>query len=109
MNVAGLSCSLVSYYWGATMQQEQEIFDALRADLAELTALHAPSGAEHPVIARLHDLFSPLVDSVSVDHMGNLTATREGPQDSPHLVVSAHADEIGAMVASRSEDHTSEL
>ena len=85
---------------GATMQQEQEIFDALRTDLAELTALHAPSGAEQPVIARLRNLFSPLVDSVSVDHMGNLTATREGPQGGPHVVVSAHADEIGAIVAS---------
>jgi len=82
------------------MQQEQEIFDALRTDLAELTALHAPSGAEQPVIARLRNLFSPLVDSVSVDHMGNLTATREGPQGGPHVVVSAHADEIGAIVAS---------
>ncbi len=82
------------------MQQEQEIFDALRRDLEELTALHAPSGAEQPVIARLRNLFSPLVDSVTVDHMGNLTATREGPQGGPHVVVSAHADEIGAIVAS---------
>ena len=82
------------------MKQDQEILDALRADLAELTALHAASGAEQPVIARLRDLFTPLVDWFSVDHMGNLTATREGPQGSPHVVVSAHADEIGAMVAS---------
>ena len=82
------------------MQQDQEILDALRTDLVELTALHAPSGAEQPVIARLRDLYAPLVDSVSVDHMGNLTATREGPQGSAHVVVSAHADEIGAMVAS---------
>jgi putative aminopeptidase len=86
------------------MQQDQESFDALRRDLAELTALHAPSGAEQPVIARLRELFSPLVDSVSVDHMGNLTATREGSQGGPHVVVSAHADEIGAMVASVEPD-----
>src|SRR6266571_6269074 len=32
--------------------------------------------------------------------MGNLTSTREGPQGGPHVVVSAHADEIGAIVAS---------
>src|SRR6266849_5009935 len=82
------------------MQQDADLLDALRTDLAELTALHAPSGAEQPVIARLRDLFSPLVDSVTVDHMGNLTATREGPQGGPHVVVSAHADEIGAMVVS---------
>lgn len=35
------------------MQHDRELFDALRTDLAELTALHAPSGAEQPVIARL--------------------------------------------------------
>lgn len=87
-------------FLGAIMQQDQELYDALRRDLVELTALHAPSGAEQQVIARLRDLFAPLVDSVSVDHMGNLTATREGPEGSPHIVVSAHADEIGAMVAS---------
>jgi putative aminopeptidase FrvX len=32
--------------------------------------------------------------------MGNLTAMREGPANAPHIVVSAHADEIGAIVAS---------
>lgn len=82
------------------MQHDHNEIVTLRNDLAELTALHAPSGAEQPVIARLRDLFAPLVDSVEVDHMGNLTATREGPEDAPHIVVSAHADEIGAMVAS---------
>jgi hypothetical protein len=30
------------------MQQDYDILDALRTDLAELTALHAPSGAEQP-------------------------------------------------------------
>ncbi len=82
------------------MQHDQELFEVLQEDLAGLTALHAPSGAEQEVIGRLRDLFAPLVDAVSVDHMGNLTATREGPEGSPHVVVSAHADEIGAMVAS---------
>jgi putative aminopeptidase len=82
------------------MQQNHNTIDALYADLAELTALHAPSGAEQPVIARMRDLFAPLVDTIEVDHMGNLTATRVGPPASPHIVVSAHADEIGAMVAS---------
>ncbi|MBV9230971.1 MAG: M42 family metallopeptidase [Chloroflexi bacterium] len=86
------------------MQRDHSVIDALRADLAELTALHAPSGSEQPVIARLRDLFTPLVDTVSVDHMGNLTALREGPPGAPHVVVAAHADEIGAMVASIEPD-----
>src|SRR5579885_1132150 len=82
------------------MQHNIDEIETLRVDLAELTGLHAPSGAEQPVIARLRGLFAPLVDRVQVDHVGNRTATREGPVDAPHIVVSAHADEIGAMVAS---------
>ena len=85
-------------------QFDHDLITTLRADLAELTALHAPSGAEQPVIARLRDKFTPLVDHVHIDHMGNLTATREGPPDTPHIVVSAHADEIGAIVASIEPD-----
>lgn len=76
-----------------------DVFESLQADLAALTALHAPSGAEQPVVARLRNLFAPLVDGSSVDHMGNLTAWREGPPGAPHVVVSAHSDEIGAVVA----------
>lgn len=86
------------------MQLDTDLLDALRSDLAELTALHAPSGAEQPVIARLRELFAPLVDSVSVDQMGNLSATCEALPGSPHIVVSAHADEIGALVASVEAD-----
>ncbi len=84
------------------MQQTQDLIEALRTDLAELTALHAPSGAEQPVIARLRELFTPLVDEIKVDHMGNLTATRQG--SGPHIVVAAHADEIGAVVSSIDAD-----
>ena len=73
--------------------------ESLRDDLAELTALHGPSGAEGPIISRLRELFTPLVDELSVDHMGNLTATRQGGAGQPYIVVSAHADEIGAVVA----------
>jgi putative aminopeptidase len=86
------------------MEHDYSSMDALRADLAELTALHGPSGSEQPVIARLRDRFAPLVDGVAVDHMGNLVATLEGPPGAPHVVVSAHADEIGAVVASVEPD-----
>ncbi|HVC80487.1 MAG TPA: M42 family metallopeptidase [Chloroflexota bacterium] len=86
------------------MEFDPTILASLRADLAELTALHGPSGAEQPVIARLRDLFEPLVDRVAVDHMGNLTATKDGPHGAPHIVVAAHADEIGATVAAIEPD-----
>ncbi|MDB5059139.1 MAG: putative sgc region protein sgcX [Chloroflexi bacterium] len=81
------------------MQHDPDVLARLRADLADLTALHAPSGAEQPVIARMQELFTPLADRVEVDHLGNLTATREGPAGAPHIVIAAHADEIGAVVA----------
>lgn len=83
---------------------DTSILARLRSDLAVLTALHAPSGAEQPVIAYLRDQFMSLSDGVAVDHMGNLTATRAGPLDGPHIVVSTHADEIGMMVASIEPD-----
>jgi len=86
------------------MEYDPALIRALRADLADLTSLHAPSGAEQPVVARLRELFSPLADHVAVDHMGNLTATREGPAGAPHIVISAHSDEIGAQVASIEPD-----
>jgi putative aminopeptidase len=82
------------------MEYDPTLLRSLRDDLEALTELHGPSGAEQPVIARLRELFAPLVDSVAVDHMGNLTAVRDGVPGAPHLVVSAHADEIGAQVAS---------
>lgn len=81
------------------MQDDATQLRAIRDDLAELTSLHAPSGAEQPVVARLRELFAPLVDAIAIDHMGNLTATREGPAGAPHVVISAHSDEIGAQVA----------
>jgi putative aminopeptidase FrvX len=71
----------------------------LRADLVTLTSLHGVSGHENAVISWLRDRFQPLSDSVTVDHLGNLYATRPGPAGAPHLVVSAHADEIGLVVS----------
>src|SRR5260221_12701260 len=86
------------------MDFDPTLIRTVRADLADLTNLHAPSGAEQPVVARLRELFAPLVDHIAVDHMGNLTATREGPAGVPHIVISAHSDEIGAQVASIDPD-----
>ena len=80
-------------------QDNSAAIEALRRDLAELTALHAPSGSEQPVIARLYELLVPLTSQLHIDYMGNLSATLEGPASAPHVVISAHADEIGAMVA----------
>ncbi len=84
--------------------EQDRVLEALRADLADLTALHGVSGAEQPVVARLRDLFAPLVNELAIDHMGNLAATIAGPEGAPHVVVSAHSDEIGAVVATIEPD-----
>jgi putative aminopeptidase len=76
----------------------------LRNDLAALTALHGVSGNEAAVISWLRDRFAPLVDNITIDPLGNLFATRLGPPDTPHLVISAHADEIGLVVSAIEAD-----
>lgn len=78
----------------------EQPLEKLRADLAALTSLHGVSGCETAVMSWLRDRFAPLVDTVMIDALGNLIATRAGPPGAPHLVVSAHADEIGLLVAS---------
>jgi putative aminopeptidase FrvX len=82
-----------------TMEPLPTELEQLRADLATLTSLHGVSGNETAVISWLRDRFHPLVESVTVDSLGNLYATRPGPPGAPHVVVSAHADEIGLVVS----------
>jgi endoglucanase len=67
-------------------------------DLAQLTALHGVSGHEEAVVEYLRRMMKPLADTVEIDIMGNLYARREGGAG-PHLMVCAHSDEIGAVVA----------
>ncbi len=85
-------------------EQTSADFASLRADLTEFTALHGISGCEAAVIARLHTDFALFTDEVTRDRFGNLIATRQGPAGAPHLVIAAHADEIGLMVASIEQD-----
>jgi tetrahedral aminopeptidase len=86
------------------MEPTSDDFDSLRADLTEFTALHGISGCEEAMIARLLADFALLTDEVTVDRIGNLIATRRGPAGTLHIVIAAHADEIGLMVASVEPD-----
>ena len=72
--------------------------------MALLTSLHGVSGNETAVISWLCARFEPLVERVTVDPLGNLFGTRPGPPGTPHLVVSAHADEIGLVVSALDPD-----
>lgn len=74
----------------------------LKATLRELTALDGVAGQETAVVRWLRDRLTPLADEVVVDRMGNVTATRRG--EGPHLVISAHSDEIGALVTAIEAD-----
>lgn len=86
------------------MQPASTELAQLRADLASLTALHGVSGNETAVISWLRTRFEPLAEQVTVDPLGNLFGTRPGPSGTPHLVVSAHADEIGLLVSALEPD-----
>src|SRR5258708_26952262 len=86
------------------MEQPPAELAGLQADLVALTSLHGVSGYETTVIRWLRDRFAPHVDTVTIDPLGNLIATRAGPPEAPHLVVSAHADEIGLVIASVEPD-----
>ena len=81
-----------------------ELKQQLRALTAELAALDGVSGHEQPVVARLIELLRPLVDRLEVDSYGNLLATRLSSGSAPHLMVSAHSDEIGLLVKSIEPD-----
>jgi endoglucanase len=72
----------------------------LKSLLGELAAIDGVAGHEHAVVARLKELLEPLVDDIEIDSYGNLFATRRGPENGPSLMISAHSDEIGAIVKS---------
>lgn len=77
----------------------QRFIDELRA----LTNIDGVSGHEGAVVAYLREQMEPLAERVTVDSMGNLYA-RRGGGDEPHLLISAHSDEIGALVAAVEPD-----
>lgn len=75
--------------------------DELTSLIKRLAAVAGVSGAESAMRTMLQELFEPLVDDVSVDTSGNVIALKRGTgSDTPRhrAMLSAHMDEIGAMV-----------
>lgn len=68
--------------------------------LKRLSEIPGLSGHEEPVRALVHDLWSPLVDELRIDGLGNLIALQRGsiPEPRPKLMFAAHMDEIGLRV-----------
>ena len=67
--------------------------------LKKLLAPVGPTGAEHAVSDVIRPLVAPHVSSVHTDVMGNLIAVKEGRPGGKRIMVSAHMDHIGFIVA----------
>jgi putative aminopeptidase FrvX len=78
--------------------EEPTIKHAIKETLAALTALDGLPGFEQPVVAELERAFNEVGAEVTVDRMGNVYAEYRGSGDGPHVMVTAHSDEVGAIV-----------
>ncbi|MCE5196129.1 MAG: M20/M25/M40 family metallo-hydrolase [Negativicutes bacterium] len=74
--------------------------EKLRSYLNNLMLIPGVSGQEQRVVKALYEKFLPLADSVEVDAFGNLIAVKKGKKAGPNLMITAHSDEIGAIVKS---------
>jgi putative aminopeptidase len=84
---------------GGPRPAREQMKAELCATLERLTALNGPSGFEGPVVAALAAEFQDAGAHVRVDPMGNVYARlSQSDPVSPHLMLAAHSDEIGAMV-----------
>jgi len=79
--------------------------ELLRQKLSDWTSLEAPTGFEEPVLRAAREALTPLCDAVTLDVRGNLYGELKGTDDhAPRVMLTAHADEIGFMVTSLTDD-----
>jgi putative aminopeptidase FrvX len=71
----------------------------LRELIKKLVETYGPSGQEGRVRSLIRDEIRGLADEVRTDALGNLIATRHGPQGARKVMLSAHMDEIGLIVS----------
>lgn len=73
----------------------------LQEHLKALCTAPAPSGHEEPVRALIRQAWAGLVDEVQTDALGNVIARKRGsgPEPRPKVMLCAHMDEIGLIVA----------
>jgi endoglucanase len=82
------------------LEDRTQLKHELKQLLGELAALDGVSGHEQPVVARLRDLMQPHAEALEIDSYGNLFARINPDGSGPSLMISAHSDEIGALVKS---------
>ncbi len=66
--------------------------------LKQITEIAGAPGYEQRVRELIINEVTPLVDRISVDNMGNVTAFKKGKSSSKKIMIAAHMDEIGFMV-----------
>ncbi|MFC6464583.1 glutamyl aminopeptidase [Marinilactibacillus sp. GCM10026970] len=72
--------------------------------IKKVTELQGTSGFEHAVRQYMREEMTPLVDKVEVDGLGGIFGIKESAQEkAPKLMVAAHMDEVGFMIASITE------
>lgn len=72
--------------------------------LEELTNANGVSGYEGDVRKIMTREFKDCSDDISYDKMGSIMATKEGPKNSPKVMIAAHMDEVGFMVKEISKE-----
>lgn len=74
-------------------------------DLKQLTDIDAVSGNENALRRAIMEAARPLCDELRIDRSGNVIATKYGTDDRlPHVVFSAHMDEIGFLIGGHTDD-----
>lgn len=91
-------------YAMSAADERQGLKASIESLLAELAGLDGVAGHEHAVVARLRDMFAPVSDDLTIDSYGNLFARVNPVGNGPVLMISAHSDEIGALVKSIQPD-----
>lgn len=74
----------------------------MRVLIKELTEAFGPSGNEEKIREKIIDEIKPYADSITVDKLGNIIATKTGPGE--RLMLAAHMDEIGIIVTNADEN-----
>ncbi len=73
-------------------------FDRLFETIAELVMLHSPSGVESEINQRLMEKFATLGVNAWLDRADNVIALIPGRNRQKSIAITAHKDEIGAIV-----------
>ncbi len=66
--------------------------------LEKLSNAFGPPGNEEEIKSIIIKEISGLVDEIKEDNIGNLYAVKNGAEDSPKIILSAHMDEVGFLI-----------